>query len=226
MGDGDRLDEIGEHEFAFSPASMSVTSTETKEGKITMNTNTVTKVVSKSNGVAEPIELPKLTRDEWRSLSKEEKAARKAARRATRGETGNAKGRALRSLVLVDRIFARLHTRLEGFGDIQAQMKMVGVSVKQIALTLEREVPTEWKPAKLASKSLRHVYAIGDVICVRAHAKKHFDGIVEESQLGTLKVVAAGEKRLIVVAADKTKFAVAVNHARLVKAVAAKKGGA
>ena len=162
-------------------------------------------VVPTGSGLAITDPNRKLSRDEWRALSTEEKAARKSARSATRGpakqrytaKVGNVIKRAERLLPVLVGTDAHKH-----------------ISHAIVALKAGREevadLPATWQPAGATTGAAP--IEPGAMVNIRDTARAAYAGLLEPAEMVGLKVVKSLGSKLIATTAAGVRMVIARNR--------------
>lgn len=178
-----------------------------KKNNTAAKTNTTTTSAKIAAPPAPPaVTTEKLTREQWRALSPEEKAARKLARAATRPSP---KGRLTRTTSKLSRRAGRLSSIFGGdIGKNFAQIAgMLAALSEEIA-----ELPADWKPAGSTSGAASTPrFAVGDIVAVHPKRRDSFAGLLEANELDGLRIVKIVGKRCVAQSESGTRLTLALN---------------
>ena len=145
------------------------------------------KLPSKSLDVTDP--KRKLTRDEWKGLTKEQKRARKAARSAQRGP---AKQRFVKLVLRYAGRFERFGKLFEKDQEIAKSLASLVTDARGVASDID-ELPESWMPA---GKVAKHNFTAGmRVVLSEAKAKEYAETLGEE--VGELEILNAVGRRVV-----------------------------
>jgi len=146
-----------------------------------------------------PAELPKLTREQWRALSPEEKRARKEAKRAS-AATGVAKLKS--SLTRAQKMVRNIERAL-------GEEAAAGDARKALALLNElgeslTALPDGWKPTRSTTPTREARFKVGDVVAIAEKRRAAYEGLIADMDALTVErlagkraVVNAGGVRLV-----------------------------
>lgn len=131
----------------------------------------------------------KLTRDEWKTLSKEDKAARKAARSAQRGP---AKGRFVKLVLRYASRFERMEKLFSNEKPIAEALHNIAVEARGISGDID-ELAETWAPA---GKAPKHNFAAGMHVVLTDAKATEYKAILGE-EVGELEVLNAVGRRVV-----------------------------
>ncbi len=149
----------------------------------------------------------KLTRDEWKGLTKEEKAARKIARVAVRGPI---KGRMVKIVLKLAMRAERLSKAFDNEKSIQDTMNAVAKNLRNVSADVD-ELADNWLPS---GRKVENTYAAGDKVQLIDGKVKHFEDLLGEP-IGVMEVINSLGRR---VACKTSKGARLFLEARFIKA--------
>lgn len=132
----------------------------------------------------------KLTRDEWKGLTKEQKATRKAARQAARGPV---KARMTKLVLQVSKRLERLSGKFEAEKPIQTALAQTSSILRTLSSDID-ELPNTWSPSGRAPK--HNLTAGMHVVLVEAKVA-HYEELLGDD-IGELEVISAVGKRVVV----------------------------
>lgn len=134
----------------------------------------------------------KLTREEWRALSPEQKRARKEAKRAS---TSGA-GKLLSSLSRMEKMGRNISAALSGDEAAQATARKVLGQLGELRETLEA-LPEDWQPARKASSAgTREArFKVGDRVAIAEKRRSAYEGLIDDME--NLVVVTLAQKRAV-----------------------------
>lgn len=156
------------------------------------NNNTAPKMPSttsqKSLDVTDPAR--KLTRDEWKGLTKEQKAARKAKRQAARGPV---KARIVKLVLRYAARFDRLGKAFENDKPIQEALGKMSTGLRGVSSDID-ELPDTWAPA---GRKPQHSFTAGQHVQLVEAKVAHYAELLGED-IGEMVVVQAAGRRVVV----------------------------
>jgi hypothetical protein len=171
------------------------------------NKNTAVKTTSTAAVKIEAPALPaiteKLTREQWRLLTPEQKAARKLARAKDRP---SARARLTRTTQKLARRAARMSSIFEG--EIGRAFATIGAQL-QVLVEDIHDLPETWTPNKVGVSTPR--LAPGDIVRIHEKRRASFEGLLEADELDGLRVEKIVGKRLILRAESGLKLTLAAN---------------
>jgi len=172
------------------------------------NKNTAVKTTSTAAVKIEAPALPaiteKLTREQWRLLTPEQKAARKLARAKDRP---NARARLTRTTGKLARRAARMSSIFEG--EIGKAFAAVGAQLQALVEDIH-DLPETWTPNKVGGASTPRL-APGDIVRIHEKRRAAFEGLLEADELDGLRVVKIVGKRLVCKTESGVKLTLAAN---------------
>lgn len=161
------------------------------------------------DGVTEMLDVTnparKLTRDEWRGLSIEQKRARKDAKRASRPEM---KARLAKNMER----FARRVSKVLGMMDVDSVDSEVQETIQALtsakrnllhASEAIRELPQDWTPATpraagAAAKAKAPRISEGDMVMIAEKRRASYEGLLSSEDMTSLRVLKIHGKRAVV----------------------------
>lgn len=134
----------------------------------------------------------KLTREEWRALSPEQKRARKEAKRAS---TSGA-GKLLSSLSRMEKMGRNIASALAGDEASVATARKVLGQLGELRETLEA-LPETWQPARKATGTgTREArFKVGDRVAIAEKRRSAYEGLIDDME--NLVVVTLAQKRAV-----------------------------
>lgn len=154
----------------------------------------------------------KLTRDEWRALSPEEKRTRKDAKRANRPAV------AARLAKNCDRLARRLgkmgqmlNTSNDGDAAIHGALLIAAANIL-VARDNYLALPSDWAPKTTSTYVAKGPkFAVGDTVAIHAKRRAAYDGLLSEAEMVSLKIVKVAGKRVVVVTEGMTRMFLPLN---------------
>ena len=152
----------------------------------------------------------RLTREEWREMSPEEKRARREARAAARP------GVSARLAKNMDRFARRCRKVLAMLGEgdetenarLQMSRAVVSLAAAQEAFA---ELPVGWQPTRRAGAEREAKFAIGDFVSIHEKRRGNYDGLLDADEMSDLRVIKIAGKRLVVQTEGGTRMFLPTN---------------
>jgi len=155
------------------------------------------------------VPLGKLTREEWRALTPEQKAARKLAKKANAPAL---KARLARTVGKLVRRVERLRSIFEGEDAVTDELAIASVALHG-ALNGVDALSNDWKPAAgSANATSTPRLNVGDLVDVHPKRRSSFEGLLDANELTGLHVLKVVGKRYVVQSESGTRLTLAVNQ--------------
>lgn len=152
------------------------------------------------------VSLDKMSREEWRALTPEQKAARKAARAANRPSV---RARLARTVGKLVRRIGRLSSIFAGQDGVTDELARAKAALDG-ALDTIALLPQDWTPKSVAVPGTPKL-AVGDIVAIHPKRRSAFEGLLEANELDGLRVTKIVGKRLVCQAEGGTKITLAIN---------------
>lgn len=170
------------------------------------------KVISRKVAPAVPVAIEgsvtdptrKLTREEWRALSPDEKRARKEAKRTNRPELA---ARFAKNMTRFARRISKLSAMIDknAHTDLARALTTAREALHEAAVGYEA-LPTGWQPLKSEGVQREAKFGVGDMVDIHAKRRSNYDGLLDADEMTGLRITKVAGKRLVVQTESGTRL--------------------
>jgi hypothetical protein len=162
------------------------------------------KKMSAEERAALPVTDPRrrLTSEERKALTPDQRKARKAAILARRGP---AKGRFHKLVLRMHKRAAQIAARLDGSGDAAQDASGAAHALKQLAGAIDA-LPADWKPAAGKGAARAPKFEPGTMVQIKKELRERYTDLIPADELDGLVVVACKGSEALVRAEGGTKL--------------------